>query len=96
MTQEKTTVNEVLLLEGEMTIFNAAAIREQLLNAMQDKAALEIDMSSVSEFDTSGLQIMVAAKKLAKQNNTRLKFTQMPNAVTELLELSRTAALIDG
>lgn len=93
MTQQNDNASNVLPLDGEMTIFTAAAVREQLLQAMQDKSAIDVDLSAVSEFDTSGLQLMVAAKKMAEEKNIRLTFTQIPDVVTELLQLSRMTAL---
>lgn len=94
MAQKKAVTANTVMIEGEMTIFNAAAIQAQLLQAMQSGSALQVDLSAVTEFDTAGLQLMVAAKKMADQQQIRLQFSQPTTPVVELLTLSAMTALV--
>ena len=53
-------------IEGEMTIYSAAALHAQAMTAVnraRKKAAF--DLSQVTEFDTAGLQIILSARKHA-------------------------------
>ena len=94
MAAKKTPAVKQLAVEGEMTIFNASAIREQLLQGLQANKTLHVDLSAVTEFDTAGLQLMLASKTLADKQQITLRFTQPAEAVTELLELSGMQALL--
>ncbi len=45
------------LVQGNMTIYEAAADKPALLGALTDATEMEIDLSSVVEMDTAGLQL---------------------------------------
>ena len=48
---------ERIRISGEMTVYDAAAVKEGLLAALQgDMAACFLDLSKVSEVDRSGLR----------------------------------------
>lgn len=93
MANKKSTPPATLKIEGEMTIFNVAAIKEQLATALQSGNKLEVDLSAVTEYDSAGLQLMVAAKKWADQQEIDLNFNQPSESVLSLLELSEMQAL---
>lgn len=52
--------------EGEMTIYTASQIKEELLEKKEafetDKDNVELDVSKVYEFDTSGMQLLMMTK----------------------------------
>lgn len=79
-------------LEGEFVISNAAVVREQLLNALNQHTTVEVSLANVTEFDSAGLQIMVAAKKYATSKNSQLTFIDHSENVVELLDLSQMTA----
>lgn len=74
-------------ITGELSIFTASALREQFLDALDTASELEIDLSGVSEIDSAGIQLMVAAKKEAMSREKSLRFTGHSPAVYEVLEL---------
>ena len=74
-------------IKGELSIFTAADLRQQLLDAIDTGSEVEVDLSEVSEMDSAGMQLMVAAKREARHRNTHLRFTGHSPAVFELLEL---------
>ena len=45
-----------LQIVGDMTIYTAADLQQQLFDALATGAELEIDLSQVSELDTAGVQ----------------------------------------
>ena len=55
-----------LRVEGEMTIYQAAALKETLQAALEQCAELDINLSAVGEIDTAGVQLLIAAKKAAQ------------------------------
>lgn len=79
-------------IEGELTIFAARALRETLLNALQDGDEVEIDLSGVNEMDSAGLQLMIAAKREAMAQNKSLRFIGHSPAVLDTLDLCELSA----
>lgn len=74
-------------IKGELSIFTAATLRQQLLDAFDTGLELEVDLSAVSEMDSAGMQLMVAAKREASVRNQPLRFTGHSPAVVDILEL---------
>jgi len=60
-----------LAVEGEMTIYRAAELHPVLLDAVRTHAAPALDLSSVTEFDCAGMQLLLVARcealRLGKQ-----------------------------
>lgn len=75
-----------LLVEGELNIQNAVATRERLLIALGGNDEVEMNLAGVSEFDSAGLQLLVAAKKLAAAAGKVLRFTGTAQPIVEVLE----------
>jgi anti-anti-sigma factor len=74
-------------IRGELSIFTAAVLRQQLLDALDGETDVEVDLSAVSEMDSAGMQLMVAAKREAGTRNKSLRFTGHSPAVFDILEL---------
>ena len=81
-----------LRIEGELTIYRAAQLKDTLLAAVAANGTLEIDLSAVEEFDTAGLQLLMLAKRAATAAGHTLRLAG-PSApvlvVFELLALSQ-------
>ena len=63
--------DNTLRIEGELTIYTAAAIKQQLDQLLGRSAELEIELSQVSEMDTAGLQLLILAKRECLARSTR-------------------------
>ena len=82
-----------LSLDGELTIYRAAELKELLLNALAAGGGdLEVDLSGVSDFDSAGLQLLMLAKKTAQQRGGELHLTGHSPAVLEVFELLNVGA----
>lgn len=79
-------------IKGELSIFTAAALRQQLLDAFDSGREVEVDLSEVSEMDSAGMQLMVAAKREAAVRQQALRFTNHSPAVFDILELCKLSA----
>jgi anti-sigma B factor antagonist len=82
----------VLRLNGELTIYRAAEMKPALLEALDRAARLDIDLSDVTEIDTSGVQLLMAAKRRAQALKRELRFIGHSPAVLEVFELLDLAA----
>jgi anti-anti-sigma factor len=74
-------------IDGEMTIFRAAELKAALLPEIERAQEIEIDLSHVSEIDSAGLQLMIAAKLEAILRGKQLRFTGHSKPVTDMLDL---------
>lgn len=74
-------------VEGEMTIFRASELRAEMLTEIERAQEIEIDLSRVSEIDSAGLQLMIAAKLEAILRGKQLRFTGHSKPVTDMLDM---------
>ncbi len=76
-----------IVVDGEMTIYTAMELKENLLPTLANCKDMEIDLAGVSEMDSSGLQLLVLAKTEAMIHGKTLQITAHSSAVLELLGL---------
>ena len=76
-----------MIFNEDMTIYNAAAQKQMLLEALADCEELDLDLSQVSEMDSAGFQILLLSKREALKANKTMRLTAHSKAVTELLDL---------
>lgn len=74
-------------IDGEMTIYFAAQIKESLLAAMADCNEIEMNLAHVSEIDSSGLQLLALVKREAADRKKPLHFVSHSQAVLDILDL---------
>jgi len=74
-------------LEGEMTIYTAMELKDQLLAPLAQCAAVEFDLAGISEMDSAGLQLLIMAKREATASGKTLNLSGHSPAVLEILEL---------
>ena len=86
---KKAATHGHLEIKGEFNIFTAAELRLQLLEALATGTELEVDLAHVSEIDSAGLQLMLAAKREAANRNLALHFAGHSQAVCDALELCK-------
>lgn len=75
-----------------MTIYHAAVQKEALLEALKTAAALDLDLSAVSEIDTAGLQLLMLVKSEGERLGKPVRISAHSQAVQETLEFCRLAA----
>ena len=72
---------------GEMTIYSAAELKPTLLGALGQSEEIEIDLSGVSELDTSGAQLLMLMKREAMAAGKGLTLSGHSPAVLEVFEV---------
>ncbi|NMG04379.1 STAS domain-containing protein [Azoarcus taiwanensis] len=77
--------------EGELTIYSAAECKDALLAALEESDGLEIDLGSVTEIDTAGVQLLILLKSEAKRAGKTLTLSRHSAAVIDLTELFNLA-----
>lgn len=81
-----------LVLEADLTIYNALDTRRQLLDAVLATKTLELDLSQVGEMDTAGFQLLVLAKREAQKLDRKLRIVAHSPAVREVIEFYNMVA----
>ncbi|MBI5256515.1 MAG: STAS domain-containing protein [Burkholderiales bacterium] len=74
---KKAAPTPALALDGELTIFRAAELKQALLGSPRPEL---LDLSGVTEIDTAGLQLLLLARQEALQQQRPLRL-QAPSAV---------------
>jgi anti-anti-sigma factor len=82
----------VLNISGDMTIYTAAALKDELLAHIAKPGEREIDLSEVTEMDAAGLQLLIMAKREAVRHNQALHFSGHSRSVLEIIDLCNMGA----
>jgi anti-anti-sigma factor len=83
------TADKPMALGPELTIAYAAAAREQLLLALAASGSgdLHLDLGGVSDFDSSGVQLLLSAQASMHERGTRLHLATPSAAVRDALAI---------
>jgi anti-anti-sigma factor len=74
-------------IEGELTIYRAADLKVELLDALRKTQVLEVNLSGITELDTAGLQVLMLAKQTAAADKRELHLVQHSPAVVEIFQM---------
>ena len=80
-----------IFISGDLTIYSAMAIKEQLAELLKPSADIDIDLSEIAEIDTAGLQLMLLAKRKA---GASVRFVRHSAAVLRLIDLANLAGTL--
>jgi anti-sigma B factor antagonist len=83
-------------IEGEMTIYRAAEIKETLLTPIVELAVIEFDLSRVTALDSSGVQLLMLAKRTAQARHSELRLVAHSPAVLDVMELLNLGSYFDN
>lgn len=63
-----------LRLEGEVTIYRAAELLVTIRNVVREARSCVLDLEAVTEIDSAGLQLLLAAKRSAREMGRQIEF----------------------
>lgn len=81
-----------LTIVGDLTIYQAAEIRQRLIESVRGNGVLELDLSHVGEIDTAGLQLLALAKRESRQLDREMRIVGHSPAVREVIEFLNLVA----
>ena len=82
-----------LAIAGEFTIYRAAELRDALLAVMAPGASdVTIDLHDVSDIDSAGVQLLMAARCAALASGAALTLADASEPVRDVLQLFDLAA----
>lgn len=74
-------------IEGELTIYRAAELKDIIFSQINSADLVEIDLSHVTELDSAGLQLLLSAKLEAMIRDKQLHFVGHSKPVLEVIDL---------
>jgi anti-anti-sigma factor len=81
-------------IHGEMNIYSAATLKEQMIEALDAQTGESlVNMEDVSELDTAGVQILIVAQRYCTARGASFKITNPSAVVRDTLELLRVHSL---
>ena len=81
-----------MVVDRDMTVYHALELKHSLLEALLRASELEVDLSQVCEIDTSGIQLLMLAKRESQKQNKTLTIVAHSPAVREALDFYNLAA----
>ena len=77
-------------VDGGLTVYTCRELKPQLLEQLTAHAeAAALDLSRVTEIDTAGLQLLLVARRHARDGGRELRIKNPSQVVSEMLELCR-------
>jgi anti-anti-sigma factor len=76
-------------ISGEMTVYTAAELAPKLFATLAKHKASSLDLSGVAEFDTAGLQMLLAARRASAGQGRPLVLVDPSHVVLNALDLCR-------
>ena len=80
-------------VNGKMTAYEAASLREEFIECLENYDGLILDLESVDGFDTTGLQLLLSSKKTAEDLN---KIFTVSGASTAIINFLSRAGVDPG
>jgi len=81
-------------IEGEFTIYRAAELKAELLDALQRAVAIELDLTNVSELDSAGVQLLLLLKRQATAQGVVTRIVGQSPAVSEVFALANLSGYL--
>ena len=89
------TTSATFRIDGEFTIYRAAELAVALKAALADVppgGAFEIDLSEVTEMDSAGVQLLIAARRSSEDSGRSLRIAQPSAAVADVFQTLQLAS----
>ncbi|MBI5900978.1 MAG: STAS domain-containing protein [Rhodocyclales bacterium] len=81
-----------ITVEGDLGIYHATEIKQQLIDGLRSHPVLELDLSHVGEMDTAGFQLLALAKEESLRLGAVLRIVGHSSAVREVIEFFNMVA----
>jgi anti-anti-sigma factor len=85
--EQSNNAPHVVHIEGEMTIYRAAEIKQTLLTPIVESAVVEFNLSKVTELDSAGVQLLMLAKRTAQTKHGDVRLVALSPAVLDVMQL---------
>ena len=73
-------------IESSLSIFNAAIIHKKITEAYEKSDRIKIDLNSITDCDTAGIQLLYSLKKSCLDAGKEISLINPSDAVTDALD----------
>lgn len=81
-----------LVIDGPLSIYNAAEHMGRLINALAAATALDVDLSGVEDIDTAGLQLLLLLKREGQRTGKAVRIVGHSPAVRSVIDFCGLAS----
>lgn len=81
------TQTTTVQLDGEFNIYTASGWKDRLLAHLGNASATDVDLSSVNEFDSAGLQVLLLIRREALAAGKQIRLIAPSRCVAEVIDL---------
>lgn len=74
-------------ISGEMNIYHAHGLKKGVKEALASPEPLQIDLSGATELDSTGLQLLLLARREAERSGKPLSVVNASEAASAVIEL---------
>jgi anti-sigma B factor antagonist len=91
-----TLLQDRVRLEGELTIYNVAAVAGELLAGWNAHGPMVVDVGGVQQIDCAGLQLLLTLKQHMRQAGGDMQIVHTSAPVQVVLDLCHLTACLDS
>lgn len=74
-------------IEGDMTIYEVAELKEEVLAQVFRESTIELDLSSVTRVDSSGIQLLLLFQQELNRMDIEWKFSNLCSDVLKAIDI---------
>ncbi len=74
-------------IEGDMTIYEVAELKQEVLAQVSRDSTIELDLSSVTRVDSSGIQLLLLFQQELNRMNIEWKFSNLCSDVLKAIDI---------
>ena len=89
----RTEEGAILSLKDEVTVAEAAGLKEALVKLLKEESGFALDVGQVAELDTSIIQLIFSTFKTSKERGVEISLTGRSDAFEDAME--RTGLLVE-
>lgn len=75
-----------IALDGALNIYRAADVKALLQDELTRCTVLEVDLAGVTEIDSAGVQVLILAKLMARDENRELRLVHHSDPVKDVFQ----------
>lgn len=80
---------------GDMNIYRASELKEKLYLTFMEGKEIVMDLSQVSEIDSSGIQLLIVALLEAGRRKIKISFLNPSAVIVDILMLTRLNKILE-
>ncbi|APW61252.1 hypothetical protein BSF38_02764 [Paludisphaera borealis] len=85
-----------MALEGPVTIYEAAALRDAFRDALADRQDMRIELEESTKWDLAGLQLLISCVRTARADGRSVEVVNVPRGCAEAFQRAGLAQWLDS